>query len=75
MDLEKQATISPPTISDKIPKGLSLFDAVKQWTDAEGVDAYEIEVDGKRLSADEIQGIVQSEDYKNRLLAFHERLA
>lgn len=81
MDLEKQTTIfrsSEATSSsnsvDK-PTRVSLFDAVRKWTDAEGVDAFEIELDGKRLTSEQIQEIAHSEAYKARLLAFNERLA
>jgi hypothetical protein len=81
MDLEKQTTIlrsaepSASSNSNDEPKQVSLFDAVRKWTDAEGADAFDIELDGKRLTAAEIQEIAHSEAYKERLLAFHERLA
>jgi len=80
-------TILPPaepsTSSNSIdkPKQVSLFDAVRKWTDAEGADVFNIELDGKRLTPAEIQDpaeiqeIAHSEAYKERLLAFHERLA
>ncbi|HEY6763542.1 MAG TPA: hypothetical protein VI386_02115 [Candidatus Sulfotelmatobacter sp.] len=81
MDLEKQAKIrpSPKTTSsfnsiDK-PTQVSLFDAVRKWTDAEGVDAFDIELDGNCLTPEQIQEIAHSEAYKDRLLAFNERLA
>jgi hypothetical protein len=57
------------------PKEVSLFDAVRKWTDAEGADAFYIELDGKRLTTEQIQAIAHSEAYKDRLLAFNERLA
>ena len=75
MDLEKQATIIPPSNSVDQPTEVSLFDAVRKWTDAEGVDAYYVELDGERLTPEEIQAIAHSEPYKDRLLAFNERLA
>ena len=76
MDLEKQTRIIPPsTNSVDQPKEVSLFDAVRKWTDAEGPDAFFIELDGKRLTPDQIQAIAHSEAYKDRLLAFNERLA
>jgi hypothetical protein len=81
MDLEKQAKIrpSPKTTSsfnsiDK-PTQVSLFDAVLKWTDAEGVDAFDIELDGNSLTPEQIQEIAHSEAFKDRLLAFNERLA
>jgi hypothetical protein len=81
MDLDKQTTIlrpaepsaSPNSIDE--PKQVSLFDAVRKWTDAEGADAFNIELDGERLTPAVIQEIAHSEAYKERLLAFHERLA
>ena len=75
MDLEKQTKIIPPSNSVDQPTEVSLFDAVRKWTDAEGVDAYCIELDGKRLTPEEIQTIAHSEAFKDRLLAFNERLA
>jgi hypothetical protein len=71
MDLEKQTRIIPPsTNSVDQPKEVSLFDAVRKWTDAEEEDAFYIELDGKRLTPDQIQAIAHSEAYKDRLLAF-----
>jgi hypothetical protein len=76
MDLEKHATILPQaTNAAGQPSKVSLFDAVRKWTDAEGEDAFEIEFDGKRLTSEQIQAIAHSEVYKDRLLAFNERLA
>ena len=76
MDLEKQTRIIPPsTNSVAQPTEVSLFDAVRKWTDAEGVDAFYIELDGKRLTREQIQAIAHSEDYKDRLSAFNGRIA
>jgi len=52
MDLEKQTKIIPSakTASSSNLAGeptlVSLFDAVRKWTDAEGVNAFYIEIDG-----------------------------
>jgi len=76
MDLEKQTKIIPAsTNSIDQATDVSLFDAVRKWTDAEGADAFYIELDGKRLTPEQIQAIAHSEAYKDRLLAFNERLA
>jgi hypothetical protein len=75
MDLEKQTKIIPSSNSVDQPTEVSLFDAIRKWTDAEGVDAYYIELDGKRLTPEQIQAIAHSGAYKDRLLAFNERLA
>jgi hypothetical protein len=81
MDLEKQTKIIPfaKTASSSNLAGeptlVSLFDAVRKWTDAEGVNAFYIEIDGTRLTSEQIQAIAHSEAYKDRLLAFNERLA
>ena len=81
MDLGKKATIisSAKTASSSNlasePTMVSLFDAVRKWTDAEGADAFYIELDGNRLTPEQIQVIAHSEAYKDRLLAFNERLA
>jgi hypothetical protein len=76
MDLEKQTRIIPSSNnSAEQPTDVSLFDAVRKWTDAEGVDSFYIELDGKRLTPEQIQAIAHSEAYKDRLLAFNERLA
>jgi len=39
------------------------------------VDAFDIELDGNCLTPEQIQEIAHSEPYKDRLLAFNERLA
>ena len=81
MDFEKQTKITPSvkTASSSNMAGeptlVSLFDAVRKWTDAEGVNAFYIEIDGTRLTSEQIQVIAHSEAYKDRLLAFNERLA
>ena len=76
MDLEKQTRIIPSSKSSvDEPTDVSLFDAVREWTDAEGADVFYIELDGKRLTPEQIQAIAHSEAYKDRLLAFNERLA
>jgi hypothetical protein len=81
MDLEKQTKIIPSAKTGSSsnlagePTLVSLFDAVRKWTDAEGVNAYYIELDGNRLTPEQIQVIAHSEAYKDRLLAFNERLA
>jgi hypothetical protein len=81
MDLETQTkifqsakTTSSSNLMDQ-PTLVSLFDAVRKWTDAEGADAFYIELDGNRLTPEQIQAIAHSEAYKDRLLAFNERLA
>lgn len=79
MDLEKNVNILPSARSasavDRIQMStqLSLFEAVRRWTNDEGVGTFDIEVDGNRLTHEQIQEIAHSEDYKSRLLAFDER--
>jgi hypothetical protein len=80
MDLEKQTRIllaktglSANSVDQTTE--VSLFDAVRKWTDTEGVDIFHIELDGNRLTPEQIQAIAHSEAYKDRLLAFNERLA
>jgi hypothetical protein len=80
MDLEKQTRIllaktGSSANSVEQTTEVSLFDAVRKWTDAEGADAFYIELDGKRLTPEQIQAIAHSEACKDRLLAFNERLA
>ncbi len=80
MDLEKKTRIiSANTTSSSNPAGeptiVTLFDAVRKWTDAEGVNVFSIEIDGTRLTSEQIQAIAHSEAYQDRLLAFNERLA
>ena len=79
MDLQKQVTIYPTTkrcssSSKQIdsPKQLSLFEAVRRWTDDEGVP-FDILDEGTRLTEEQIQEIAHSEAYKAELLAFDER--
>jgi hypothetical protein len=75
MDLEQQIVILPKsTNAAGQPTEVSLFDAVRKWTDAEGIDAFEIELNGTRLTSEQIQAIAHSEAYKDRLLAFDERI-
>ena len=81
MDLEKKAKIIPSaktaSSSDLAgePTMVTLFDAVRKWTDAEGVNVFYIEIDGIRLTSEQIQVIAHSQAYQDRLLAFNERLA
>ena len=79
MDLQKQVTISPTgkMISSSgndidRPKQLSLFEAIRMWTDDEGIP-FDIVDAGNRLTKAQIQEIVHSEAYKTKLLAFDER--
>lgn len=75
MDLEQQTTIHTKSQNSVgQPSASSLFDAVRKWTNTEGVDAFEIELDGQRLASEQIQAIAHSEAYKDRLLAFNERI-
>jgi hypothetical protein len=75
MDLEQGIKILPKsTNAAGQPTEVSLFDAVRKWTDTEGIDAFEIELNGKRLTSEQIQAIAHSEAYKDRLLAFNERI-
>lgn len=75
MDLDQQTTIHPKSTNSAGQRSkVSLFDAVRKWTDTEGVDAFEIELDGKHLTSEQIQAIAHSEAYKDRLLAFNERI-
>ena len=79
MDLQKQVTISPtakrsssPGNHIDIPKQLSLFEAVRMWTNDEGIP-FDIVDAGNRLTKAQIQEIAHSEAYKAKLLAFDER--
>ena len=79
MDLQKQVTISPTEKRSSSPgnhidraKQLSLFEAVRRWTDDEGVP-FDILDEGNRLTEEQIQEIAHSEAYKAELLAFDER--
>jgi len=79
MDLQKQVTISPigkrnssPGNHIDRPKQLSLFEAVRMWTNDEGIP-FDIVDAGNRLTKVQIQEIAHSEAYKAKLLAFDER--
>jgi hypothetical protein len=79
MDLQKQVTISPtgersssPGNHIDIPKHLALFEAVRMWTNDEGIP-FDIVDAGNRLTKAQIQEIAHSEAYKAKLLAFDER--
>ena len=79
MDLQKPVTISPtekrrssPGNHFDRPKQLSLFEAVRMWTNDEGIP-FDIVDAGNRLTQAQIQDIAHSEAYKAKLLAFDER--
>ena len=79
MDLQKPVTISPagkgsssPGNHIDRPKQLSLFEAVRMWTNDEGIP-FDIVDAGNRLTEEQIQEIAHSEAYKAELLAFDER--
>ena len=79
MDLQNQVTISPtgkrsssPGNHIDRPKQLSLFEAVRMWTNDEGIP-FDIVDAGNRLTKAQIQEIAHSEAYKAKLLAFDER--
>jgi hypothetical protein len=79
MDLDKPTnllpTAKPASAGDPVrePAQVSLFEAVRQWIDDEGMGGFDIELDGARLTLEQIQQIAHSEEYKARLLAFDER--
>ena len=79
-DLERR--FADPRILDEVmlktnpidkPIQASLFEAVRRWNNSEGLDAFDIELDGSRLTNQQIEEISHSETYKDRLLAFDER--
>jgi hypothetical protein len=79
MDLQKEVTISPTGKRSSSPgnhidrlKQLSLFEAVRMWTNDEGIP-FDIVDAGNRLTKAQIQEIAHSEAYKAKLLAFDER--
>jgi hypothetical protein len=79
MDLLQRVIIAPPAKQESgwgtqidRRQELSLFEAVRRWTDDEG-NPFEIDVDGNRLTVEQIQEIAHSEPYKELLLAFDER--
>ncbi|MBV9557730.1 MAG: hypothetical protein JO254_11685 [Pseudolabrys sp.] len=55
------------------PSDMSLFEAVRKCLNDDPGRTFEIELDGRRLSKDDIQKIANSEDFKNMLLAWDER--
>jgi hypothetical protein len=75
MDLDKTVKLVSAA-SDKPLDGqtsLTLFDAVRRWTDDEGAGDYAIESEGKRLTATQVQEVAHSQEYTDRLIAFDER--
>ena len=70
MDLEKHATVLS---KGGEPRQETLFDAVREWTDAEGVEGFEVKLDGKSLGTEQLQEIAHSEAYKAKLMAFNKR--
>jgi hypothetical protein len=79
MDLQKQVTITPSGKTSSSPgnhihisKQLSLFEAVRLWSNDEGIP-FDIVDAGNRLTKEQIQEITHSEAYTAKLLAFDER--
>lgn len=74
MDLEKQVTLTSTNKRGErgVTIQVSLFEAVRRWTDDDGV-VLMIHDGATRLSSAEIQQIAHSEAYKERLLAYDER--
>ncbi len=79
MNLKQKVTISAPSKKERFTateinrsEELSLFEAVRRWMDDED-NSFDIEVDGKQLTAETIHEISHSEPYKEMLLAFDER--
>jgi hypothetical protein len=75
MDLDKNVRLVSAA-SDKSLEGqtsLTLFDAVRRWTNDEGAGDYAIELEGQRLTATQIQEVAHSQEYIDRLIAFEER--
>jgi hypothetical protein len=76
MDLDKVVKIVPKTSGYSASESqmqLTMFDAVRRWTDEEGAGAFAIELDGKQMSAGQIEDVAHSQEYVDRLLAFDER--
>jgi hypothetical protein len=77
MDLDSSVRVIPGESSsrstDQKPTQVSLFEAIRRWTNEEGSDAFEIEVGGKNLGRGQIEEIAHSDDYTNRLLSYNER--
>lgn len=71
MDLEKQATVLS---KGGEPRQVTLFDAVRKWTDDEGVEGFQVKLDGKNLDPEQLKQIAHSEPYQAKLMAFNERL-
>lgn len=79
MDLQKTVTVLPndkPLSCAGMPNiermTLTLFESVRRWTNDEK-NPFDIEVDGRRLTTEDIEKIAHSEAYKAELLAFDER--
>ena len=79
MDLRQQVTIFPPAAGQSSvgirmdgSEQMSLFEAVRRWTDDEGVP-FDIAVAGNRLTREQIEAIAHSQPYQDLLLAFDER--
>ena len=77
MDMEKEVSLvgranEASAAGDKSANQMSLFDAVRRWTDDEGV-SFDIKDGDRRLTTEDIQEIAHSEAYIARLLAFDER--
>ena len=77
MDMEKEVSLvaranEASAADDKSANQMSLFDALRRWTDDEGV-SFDIKDGDRRLTTEDIQEIAHSEAYIARLLAFDER--
>ena len=75
MDLDQNVRLVSAASGNSLDDqtSLTLFDAIRRWTDDEGAGDYAIELEGKRLSATQIQEVAHSQQYIDRLIAFDER--
>lgn len=75
MDLDKNVRLVSAASGKPLDgqTSLTLFDAVRRWTDDEGASDYTIELEDKRLTATQIQEVAHSQQYIDRLMAFEER--
>jgi hypothetical protein len=75
MDLDRKVSLVPASAGKSLDgqASMTLFDAVRKWTDDEGAGNYAIVSDGTQMTREQIQEVAHSQAFVDRLQAFDER--
>lgn len=75
MDLDAKVELVPTSSERTLdgPTTVTLFEAVRKWTNDEGGGDYTIQKEGQQMTPNQIQAVAHSQPYIDRHLAFEER--